>query len=84
MVFVYVIQSLLNKAYYIGISKDVEKRLLEHNKGKTRSTKERKPFKLIHKEKFNNYKEARLREIELKSFKGGNSFKELLKTWEIV
>lgn len=55
-----------------------EKRLEKHNKGAVKSTKNRRPFKLIYKEKFKNYKDARIREKEIKSYKGGNKFKELI------
>lgn len=63
----------------MGISYNLEKRLQKHNKGGVRSTKTRKPFRLIYSEKFDNYAKARLREKEIKSYKGGNSFKELIK-----
>lgn len=66
--------------YYIGISKDVIKRLEEHNNGKTISTKNRRPFILVYKEEFLNYREARTREIQIKSYKGGNKFRELVNT----
>ncbi len=78
MVYVYVIKSNKDKGYYIGITKDIDKRLNKHNKGQVNSTKSRRPFILVHTEEFSDYKSARVREIEIKSFKGGNKFKELL------
>ncbi len=59
---------------------------MDHNKGKNRSTKSRKPFKLIYKETFNNYKQARNREKEIKLYKGGFKFKKLIKdnSWGVV
>lgn len=74
----YVIQSIADEGYYIGICRDLDKRLEKHNKGGVRSTKRRKPFRLIFTEKFRNYLEARIREKEIKSYKGGNKFKELI------
>ena len=68
--FVYVLKSLKDNNYYIGLSSDVEKRIKQHNSGKTKSTKHRRPFKLIYKEKYNNLQEARKREKFLKSYSG--------------
>ena len=78
MVYLYVIQSMLDKGYYIGITKDIESRLKKHNAGFVFSTKKRKPFLLVHKESFEDYSQARVREKQIKSYKGGNSFKELI------
>ena len=79
MVYVYILQSKKDSGYYIGISKNVQHRLNEHNLGKTTSTKNRRPFVLKYTERFNDYKAARNREIEIKSFKGGNKFKVLIR-----
>jgi len=79
MVNVYVLQSLKDQGYYIGISKDLNKRLEKHNRGRVHSTRNRRPFKLIYKEEFDSYMLARLREKEIKSYKGGNNkFRELI------
>ncbi|MCL5784933.1 MAG: GIY-YIG nuclease family protein [Patescibacteria group bacterium] len=78
MIYVYILESLKNKGYYIGISKDLGNRLVKHNKGGVRSTKSRRPFKLIYNEECENYQAARVREKEIKSYKGGNQFKELV------
>ena len=76
MFYLYILQSLKDNGYYIGITKDTEKRLIEHNKGKTKSTKNRIPFVLKYKEEYNNKTEARRREIKLK--KNYHLRKELL------
>lgn len=78
MVYVYVLQSQRDNGYYIGICKDIEKRLEKHNRGGVRSTKNRKPFKLIYSEELDTYLSARAREKEIKSYKSGNKFKELV------
>lgn len=78
MVYVYIIQSLVDKGYYIGICKDICNRFKKHNSGSVRSTQNRRPFKLIYSEELINYKHARNREKQIKSFKGGNKFKELI------
>jgi len=78
MIHVYILQSLTDNGYYIGICKDLENRLKNHNKGGVRSTKNRKPLRLVYSEKYDNYMLARVREKELKSYKGGNKLKELI------
>ena len=78
MVFVYILKSSNDKGYYIGICKDLSKRLEKHNNGGVRSTRKRRPFMLIHSEKFDSYSLARIREKEIKSYKGGNKFKKLV------
>jgi putative endonuclease len=46
---VYVLQSLLNNWFYIGMtSKDPRFRLLEHNSGKNKYTRLHLPYKLVY------------------------------------
>jgi putative endonuclease len=78
MVYVYVLQSLKDKGYYIGISVNLNKRLKKHNSGGVESTGKRRPFKIVYFEEFENYSLARQREKEIKSYKGGNSFRKLI------
>jgi len=78
MIYVYVLQSLIDNGYYIGICKDLQRRLNKHNGGAVSSTRKRKPFKRIYSEEYNNYIQARKREKEIKSYEGGNSFKRLI------
>lgn len=66
MYYVYVLKSLNNSWYYVGLSQDPIKRLSEHNSGKTRSTKSRRPYRLIYTKKFENRKDARDYEKYLK------------------
>ena len=55
MYFVYVLKSLQDNNFYTGFTANVEKRLLEHNEGLTKSTKHRKPFELIYYDKKKSY-----------------------------
>jgi putative endonuclease len=79
MFFVYIIRSIKNKKYYVGCTNNIERRLQEHNSNKTFSLKNQGPFELIYKEKYSTLKEARKRERQIKSYKGGNAFKKLIK-----
>ncbi|MBU2578538.1 GIY-YIG nuclease family protein [Patescibacteria group bacterium] len=65
----YILKSKNFGTYYIGISGDIKKRLKMHNSGMVKSTKSKKPWLLIHKEKFSTLRQARKRELYLKSLK---------------
>jgi putative endonuclease len=56
---VYVLKSLLDRKYYTGYSSDVNRRLVEHNSGKTKSTRRRHPFELIYSEQFQSEDEVK-------------------------
>ena len=72
---VYAIKSRMDGRIYVGFSSDLSRRLKEHDKGKTKSTKGYRPWDLIYSEEAENRREARKREIYLKSGSG----KEFLK-----
>ena len=74
----YIIQSLKNKKYYIGHCENLEDRLKRHNTGKVKSTKYGKPWTLIYIEEFKTRGEAYRRELQIKSYKGGMAFKNLI------
>ena len=61
------------------MTSDVNKRLNEHNAGKTKSTKGYRPWKLFFYEKYNSREEARKREKYLKSGIGKEWIKEKYK-----
>jgi len=55
---------------YVGITKHVQRRIREHNAGRTPADAGKEPFTLLHKEKHPDYGAARLREKYLKSGEG--------------
>ena len=75
--FVYVIQSEVDKRLYVGLSKNVEKRLISHNNGETFSTKGYRPWKLVYEERIGSRKQARNREKYLKSGVGKEYIKNI-------
>ncbi len=78
MFFVYVLKSLKDNNLYIGMTEDVEKRLIRHNQGKVPSTKNRRPFQLLLTEECPNRQQARKREKFLKSGPGHYELNSLL------
>jgi putative endonuclease len=72
--FVYVLWSDQGRRFYIGISEDPQNRLLQHNQALTGWSARFRPWRLVLTEHFDNYRDARKREIELKSQKSGRGF----------
>lgn len=70
MFYVYVLRSMKNGRFYTGSTDDVNRRLFEHNKGKSKSTKYLRPFELIYQERYDSRSEAYRREMYLKTGKG--------------
>ncbi len=70
MHFTYVLYSQNHDRLYIGMTKDIDRRLKEHNSGKNRSTKAYIPWIMIYIEDFETAFEARQKEIKLKSSSG--------------
>lgn len=47
MYYVYILRSLKDQTKYIGITKNLKNRLLEHNNLETKSNKSKAPFSII-------------------------------------
>ena len=75
--FVYAIKSELDGRIYVGFSEDVEKRLKEHNSGKTKSTKGFRPWDIIFTQECDSRIEARKLEKYYKSGIGKEKLKQL-------
>ena len=78
MCFVYALRSEKNNKRYIGsTSKDIRRRLAEHNTGSNKWTKQNGPFRLIYADSFLDIKEAKEMERFLKSGQGRQCLNEL-------
>ena len=77
--FVYILQSQKDHRFYIGSTSDVQQRVSYHNSGRQRSTRNRIPFELVYKEELPTKTAALKRERQIKSYKGGEAFKRLLR-----
>ena len=80
MFFVYILRSKADEGYYIGYTSNLDKRIREHNSGKTKSLKHRLPIELIYSEEYDTKRGAKAREVKLKSWKGGIALKNLLRS----
>ncbi|MBI1838817.1 MAG: GIY-YIG nuclease family protein [Candidatus Colwellbacteria bacterium] len=78
MYYVYILKSLKDGSYYIGHTGNLEKRLSKHNSKGSIFTKGKTPYKIVLYESLNTRGEAMRREMEVKSYKGGQAFKRLV------
>ena len=71
MYHVYVLLSDADGQLYTGVTGDLKRRLREHSYGKVRSTKRRRPLRLVYTEEFNSKAAAQGREAYFKTPEGG-------------
>ena len=79
MFYIYIIQSQKDGKLYKGFTSNLEKRIKAHNQGEVKSTRNRRPFKLIYQEKYETKKEALQREKFVKSLQGAKTLKNTIK-----
>jgi putative endonuclease len=75
MYYVYLLKSKKNGSLYIGHTRNIEKRLKDHNSGVVGYTSKYKPWKLIYYESFLSLEDAKKREKSLKYF--GKAYSQL-------
>ncbi len=76
--YTYVLRSLRDNKTYVGSSTNLDRRISEHNAGKVKATKNRRPLKLIYSEKFSDLNTARRRERFLKTTSGRRELRKIL------
>ncbi|MEI6508227.1 MAG: GIY-YIG nuclease family protein [Bacteroidota bacterium] len=77
---VYVLQSEKSGILYTGFTENLNRRIHEHNTGKSKFTSGHMPWKIIYTEVVDNRLEARKREKYLKSATGKRFLKKLFNT----
>lgn len=68
--FLYDLWSESSARFYIGITVNLAHRLEQHNSGVCTWTSKFRPWKIVHAESYATYRNARMREIQLKKQKG--------------
>ena len=76
--FVYILKSKNHNKTYIGYTNNLERRLKEHNSGKSIFTSKFVPWKIIYKEEFDQDIEARKKEKYYKPSAGRRKIKLLI------
>ena len=84
MYYVYIIQSKKDSSFYIGFTGNLQRRLEEHNQGKSRYTRTKLPWALVYSEKFDSKSEALKRERFLKNQKNKEFYKKLIRSGSSV
>jgi putative endonuclease len=72
---------MLDHNFYVGYTNDLKNRIEEHNDVKVKSTKNRRPFKLVYYEACLNQQDATHREKYLKTAWGKRYIKSRLKNY---
>ena len=70
MITVYVLESILTKRLYVGMTGNIQNRLNEHNSGRSKFTSAYMPWRIIYTEQVSNFAEGRIREKYLKTAAG--------------
>ncbi len=74
---VYILQSQADGSFYTGYTSDLNRRLDEHNSGKTRYTSKKRPWILFYSEEGLSKKDAIIRERFLKKQRNKNFYLSL-------
>lgn len=81
--YLYILQSLKNNSYYVGITTNINQRLNFHNNGYVKSTKNKRPYKLVFTQEFENINIAHKAELKIKSWKRKDFIEKIIKDGEL-
>jgi len=84
MYYVYILESLKNSRYYIGSTNNIQRRLEEHNAGKTKSLKYLRPLRIVFSRKCKDRISARRLEAKLKQYKSRSIIEQIVRDQNIA
>jgi putative endonuclease len=76
--FCYILYSDKLDKYYVGSTSDIERRVIDHNRGKEKFTKTGLSWTLTYQESFETLPEARRRELYIKKQKSRKYIEQLI------
>ena len=76
---VYIIRSDRDGSYYVGSTQDIEERLIRHNQGRSKYTKNRGPWKVVYLEEYSKRGDAIKRENAIKNRKSSDYIENLVR-----
>ena len=79
MYYVYILYSARLDRYYVGSTNDIERRMLDHNRGKTSYARQGMPWELKYTEQYHTRSEAMRRESQIKQQKSRVYIESLIK-----
>jgi putative endonuclease len=77
---VYILYSERIDRYYVGRTENIEKRIEDHNAGRSTYTRRGRPWRLVYQEEFERKAEAIDREIEIKKRKSRRYIEKLVQS----
>ena len=80
MAMLYILFSEKLGRFYIGSTQNLERRMHEHNRGQTRSTRSGVPWSCAYTESYATSKLAKERELQLKRWKSSIRIRELIQS----
>ncbi len=81
MFYCYILKSDSNGSYYVGSCKNTMVRLNQHNQRIVPATKRYAPWSMVYRQEFLTLKDARKRELQIKSWKKRSAIENLIKTF---
>ena len=81
MYYTYVLYSLRDGRWYTGATSNLSERVRDHETGRVRSTRHRRPFRLVDDEACLSEPDARRRERYWKSGRGKRYIRQRLQAW---
>ena len=81
--YLYILESLKDKTYYVGSTHNLNDRLKRHNEGRVKYTKPRRPWKLVYFEEHLDRSSAVKRETVIKAHKRKGFIEALIKNFEL-
>lgn len=79
--YIYVLLSLKDNKFYTGYTKNLKSRFEQHSNGFVKSTRDRRPLKLVYSEVCCSKKDATQREKYLKTYHGKQFLRKRLKSY---
>lgn len=76
--YVYILKSKIREITYVGFTNNIDRRVREHNLGKSKFTRIYKPWEIVYTEEFSSEEEAIRREKYFKSAAGRRFIKKIL------
>ncbi|MDO8558205.1 MAG: GIY-YIG nuclease family protein [bacterium] len=80
----YILRSKKSGKYYIGSTNDLDRRIAEHNSGKTKSLRNLRPLEIVFKLEYPSLLMARRKERALKQLKSRSALEVIVKTQKLI
>ena len=78
--FVYILKSIRDGSYYVGSTQDLFSRVERHNQGRSKYTRNKRPWELLYSEEYPDRSAAIKREKEIKKRRRREYIESLVRT----